>query len=159
MITFDIAVERVLEHEGGYVNHPKDPGGETKYGISKRSYPTVDIKNLTREQAKAIYFRDFWVPCGGDLHGFLKFQVFDAAVNHGIGNAVRMLQRAVGVADDGHWGPISKRAYTNMPRSDVGMLFIAERLDFMRKLSRFPDFGPGWCARIVKNIRHLAKDD
>ena len=58
--SFDLAIPIVLENEGGYVNDPADPGGETKYGISKRSYPALDIKNLTVEQATAIYLRDFW---------------------------------------------------------------------------------------------------
>lgn len=158
MLTFDQAVERVLKHEGGYVWNAKDPGGETQFGISKRSYPHVDIKNLTREQAKAIYYTDFWLPCGAVLSNELKFQVFDAAVNHGIGNAIRMLQRAVSVADDGHWGEISTRAYQNMPKTDAAMRFLAERLDFMRKLSTFPTFGKGWCGRIVDNIRYAAED-
>lgn len=157
-IIFDDAVERVLAAEGGYVNHPNDPGGETNYGIAKRSYPDVDIRNLTRDGAKAIYFRDFWLPCGEGLPSALKYQVFDAAVNHGIGNAVRMLQRAVGVADDGHWGPVSQRSLTNTPSHDQVMLFLAERLDFMRKLKTFPVFGAGWCARITKNLRYAAED-
>lgn len=157
-VTFDVAVERSLKHEGGYVYHPRDPGGETHWGISKRSYPHVDIKNLTREGAKEIYRRDFWGPVGGMLDDGVMFQVFDAAINHGIGNATRMLQRAVGVADDGHWGPYSQSAYEKLSESDVILNFLAERLEFMRKLSTFATFGRGWCGRIVDNLRYGAID-
>lgn len=159
MITFNEAVERVLQHEGGYVNHPNDPGGETNFGISKRSYPDVDIKNLTREGAKEIYFRDFWCPVAKGLYGPVVFQAFDAAVNHGIGNSIRMLQRAVGVLDDGHWGPISRAAYEKMSGDDVAINFLAERLDFVRRLSRFDTFGRGWVKRIVDNLRHYSQDN
>lgn len=159
MITFEVAVNRVLDHEGGYSFNPHDPGGETKYGISKRSYPNVDIKNLTLDQAKEIYLRDFWEPCAKGLHPALMFQVFDAAVNHGIGNAIRMLQRAVNVADDGHWGPVSRSHYASRPKDDVVIRFIAERLDFMRKLSKFNVFGRGWAGRIVENLRYFAIDN
>ena len=78
-------IERVLSHEGGYVNDPRDPGGETRWGISKRSYPHVDIKRLTRDDAIAIYERDFWRRVQGDkLPRQFAFQALDAAVNHGI---------------------------------------------------------------------------
>ena len=95
-LTFDQAFDRLIGHEGGYVNDSADPGGETKFGISKRSYPNVDIKNLTREQAKTIYLRDFWQPLGEDAHPAVKFQAFDFAVNSGIQTAVRKLQAVVG---------------------------------------------------------------
>lgn len=157
-INYETAVDRVLKHEGGYVFNARDPGGETKFGISKRSYPDVDIRALTLDDAKAIYHRDFWLPCGQGLDNELKYQVFDAAVNHGIGNAVRMLQRAVGVVDDGWWGENSQRAYTNMQKTDVAMRFLAERLEFMRKLKTFQTFGAGWCGRIVQNMRYAAED-
>jgi lysozyme family protein len=155
---FIIAVDRTLSSEGGYVHHVQDPGMETKYGISKRTYKDVDIKNLTREQAKEIYFRDFWTPVCTYLSPAVRYQVFDAAVNHGMGNAVRMLQRAVRVADDGHWGAISRGAYSKTEQHDVLLRFLAERLDFMRKLSTFQVFGAGWSARIVKNLRYASED-
>ena len=83
--SFDRAINRILAHEGGYVNDRFDPGGETRYGISKRAYPSVDIKNLTRDGAKALYHRDYWQAIQGDeLHPAIAFQVMDAAVNHGV---------------------------------------------------------------------------
>lgn len=158
MITFDVAIERVLTEEGGYVNNPRDPGGETKWGISKRMYPNVDIANLTRDDAKEIYRRDFWVPIGVGLDDAHKFMVLDAAVNHGIGNAVRMMQRAVGVADDGVWGPHSQSCYENQDKNDTGFKFYAERLDFMAKLLTWDSFGRGWARRIAADLRWAAGD-
>lgn len=99
-MTFDLAFDRLISNEGGYINVAGDPGGETKYGISKRSYLNIDIKNLTRDQAKEIYRTDFWMRGQIDqLDPAIAFQVFDVAVNSGIETAVRMLQRAAGVAD------------------------------------------------------------
>ena len=96
MSDFDKAFEHVLGIEGGYVNDPKDPGGETKYGLCKRSYPTVDIKALTIEQAKAIYKRDYWDKVKGDDLPFpLNLFMFDAAVNQGVDPAIKMLQAAL----------------------------------------------------------------
>ena len=93
---FDRAFAKLLVDEGGYVNDPKDPGGETKYGISKRSYPKVDIKNLTVEQAKEIYYRDFWCtgPYASMAHEHLAEKVFNTAVNMGNSRGMRLLQEA-----------------------------------------------------------------
>ena len=124
-MTFDQAFERLIGHEGKFTDNPKDDGnwtggkqgrGElrgTKYGIAANSYPHLDIKNLTLDEAKAIYLEDFWDVIG-QAHGAVKFQLFDAAVNHGRGNAVRILQRAVRAADDGAWGPLSQAALDRM---------------------------------------------
>ncbi len=158
-ITFNEAFERLIGHEGGYVNDPNDPGGETNWGISKRSYPSVDIRNLTREGAKEIYRRDFW-ECVQGVPSSVKFQVFDAAVNSGISAAIRMLQRAVGVADDGLWGPYSEGTANTMAESDLLMLFIAERAEFFTKLKNWPHHGKGWIrTRIVGNLRYAARDN
>ena len=106
------AVEVVLEHEGGYVHDPRDPGGETKWGISHRSYPDLDIANLTREDAAAIYYRDWWQRYGyGRLRDdAVATKVFDMAVNMGPATAHRLLQEALvflgyPVAVDGILGP------------------------------------------------------
>ena len=91
-MSFEKAVEFALSFEGGYSNDPVDPGGETNYGISKRAYPTLDIKNLTREDAVAIYRRDYWDACGCDsMAGPLATCVFDTAVNCGKGRAKQWL--------------------------------------------------------------------
>ncbi len=159
MIDFDTAFDRLLGHEGGYVNHAADPGGETQWGISKRSYPDLDIAALTREDAKAIYKLDFWDAMKMDeVDSAIAFQVFDAAVNHGIQTAVRMLQRAAGVADDGHIGPVTIHAVNAMMVSDVIALYTAERLDFWTKLTTWPTFGKGWARRAAHNLRYGAHD-
>lgn len=157
-MNFDDAFDRLIGHEGGYSNNPKDPGGETNWGISKRSYPAVDIKSLTRDSAKAIYLRDFWTPLGA-AHPAVKFQVFDFAVNSGIQTAIRKLQAAIGVADDGYWGSMSAAKLASMDVSDALMLFIAERQDFWCLLSTWADFGKGWIRRSSNNLRFAAQDN
>jgi len=157
MIDFDTAFDRLIGHEGGYVNHPDDPGGETQWGISKRSYPLLDIKNLSRDQAKGIYRADYWDKLG-NLHGAIKFQVFDIAVNSGISTAIKLLQRSIGVKDDGIFGPISQQAAGIIPVSETLMLLSAERLDFWTSLPTWTTFGKGWARRGALNLRFAAKD-
>ena len=157
---FDDLIDRVLSHEGGYVNDPRDPGGETKFGISKRAYPGVDIKNLTRDQAINIYRRDFWDRVQGDkLPRAFAFQALDAAVNHGIGNAVRWMQRAAGVADDGVIGPMTLAAVSRADPADLVLKFNGERLRFYTKLSTFDAFGRGWVNRVAANLDYAAGDN
>ncbi len=156
---FNIAIDRVLASEGGYVNNPLDPGGETNWGISKRSYRTVNIKSLTRDQAVAIYKRDFWDAASGDtLHPAIAFQSLDFAVNSGCDIARRYLQRAAGVADDGYIGPVTLAAITATPVGTFVLLYIALRLDYMTRLKGWPTFGAGWSRRIVDNMMYAAKD-
>ena len=95
LTTFNEIIEKVLEHEGGYVNDPTDRGGETKYGITKKFYPDVDIKNLTLDQAKHIYHTDYWRPAKCDaVPPKLRHIYFDMTVNFGKRGAVKDLQRA-----------------------------------------------------------------
>ena len=158
-MSFDELFTRLLGHEGGYVNNPSDPGGETNWGISKRSYPNIDIKNMTREKARDIYYQDFWTPLNGEkLHPGVAWQLFDFAVNSGIGTAIRAYQRALGVADDGHFGPRSLAAANATAESDQIMRLLAERLDFMTRTSGWPTFGKGWARRIADNLRYGAED-
>lgn len=101
-MSFKKYIEKVLIHEGGYVNDPTDNGGETKYGISKRAYPDLDIKNLTKEKAIEIYKRDYWDGNKCDLlpEG-LNYAHFDTAINSGGNRAAKILQEAAGVVIDG----------------------------------------------------------
>lgn len=159
MTAFDAVFDRLMGHEGGYVNDPDDPGGETQWGISRRSYPNLNIAALTREDARAIYRRDFWDRIHGDeMPDGVAFQVFDFAVNSGIETAVRYLQRAVGAADDGQWGPVSRAAVAALSESDVILRLLAERLDFMTRLKNWPAHGKGWARRIAANMRFGAID-
>ena len=157
---FDYFIERVIHSEGGYVFHPSDPGGETRYGISKRAYPHLDIKAMTLQEAKDIYRRDFWQRVRGDeLPREFAFQALDAAVNHGIGNAVRWMQRAAGVADDGVIGPVTLAAVQRAQPADLVLRFNAERLRFYAKLTTFSTFGRGWVNRVAGNLDHAAADN
>ena len=162
-MNFDQIFERLIGHEGGYVNDPRDPGGETNWGITKRTARANgyqgDMRSLTRERAKSIYKAAFWDRAQADqYHPAIGYQLFDAAVNHGIGNAVRMLQRAVGVADDGAIGSVTLAAINSKDVSDVLVLFNAERLEFYTNLSTFATFGRGWSRRVVGNLRYAAQD-
>lgn len=162
-MNFDQAFERLIGHEGGYVNHPADPGGETNWGITLRTARaegyTGPIRSMTRQQAKEIYRSAYWGRARADQYdGAIGYQLFDAAVNHGIGNAVRFLQRAVGVADDGAIGPVTVAAIKRMSVTDVLAKFNAERLDFYTKLTTWPTFGKGWTRRVAGNLRYAEVD-
>jgi lysozyme family protein len=160
-VKFEEAFDRLIGHEGGYTEGKDDPGGETKFGISKRSYPDLDIRNLTLEDARAIYLRDFWnVIDGADtFEGSLMFQVFDMAVNSGPGNAIRCLQQVANVAPDGHFGPVSREALYAISENDSLMLFIAYRQKFQTKLKNWPAAGKGWANRNANNLILAAGDN
>lgn len=156
---FATAINRVLGNEGGYVNDPNDPGGETQWGISKRAYPSLDIKSLTRDSAVAIYKTDFWDRVHAEqLPSLLRFQTLDFAVNCGIDTAVRKLQAAAGVADDGHWGPATLAAVSKTAPVALTFRFLAEELDYRRKLKGWPLYGSGWTARVANDMRLAAID-
>lgn len=158
-MNFDTAFEKLIGHEGGYSNDPRDPGGETKFGISKRIYPMLDIASLTLADAKAIYRRDYWDRAQCDkMPPELAFDVFDAAVNSGIGQAIRWLQRSVGVADDGYVGPLTLGALVrDDDPSAVQARFNGHRLAFMTNLSTWQTFGKGWARRIAANLQSVGK--
>lgn len=152
MNDFKKAVEFVLKHEGGYVNDPQDAGGETNYGISKRAYPNVDIKNLTRDKAIEIYKRDYWDRLPGALPAVIHCVLFDCAVNAGPGRAIRLLQAAIKVNQDGQWGKLSQSALTKLNQNEVLLRFSTERIMFYSVLSTFSRFGKGWVNRVVASL-------
>lgn len=148
-MSFESAIPIILEHEGGLSEHPSDPGGLTKYGISQRAYPDLDIRNLTVEQAKAIYRRDYWDKVKGDsLPEGISTLVFDSAVNQGVLRATRMLQRAVGVDADGIIGPRTLAAASRVNLRDFAVRFGVERALHYASLPTFPIFGKGWLRRL-----------
>lgn len=156
---FDAAIARLLDNEGRYTRGIGDPGGETKFGISKRSYPKLDIKNLTREQAIGIYLADFWTPIDGENQPVgVGFQMLDFAVNSGVVTALKALQRAIGVQDDGVFGPVSYAALQAQSSTDTIMLLLAERIDLMTSLRNWQTAGIGWMRRIGKDLRYGAAD-
>lgn len=151
---FDEAFEATIGHEGGYVNDPRDPGGETKFGISKQAYPGEDIPNMTLERAKELYRRDYWdkARCA-EFPAHVALQLFDAAVNHGVTAAVKILQGAVGVARDGKIGPRTIHASRVAREEAFHALFNATRLEFYTGLRGWDAFGRGWARRIAENLR------
>lgn len=154
---FDRAFARTIGHEGGYVNHPADPGGETKFGITKRSYPAEDIRGMTIERAKLIYLRDYWqaTRCH-EMPEVIALEVFDNAINSGVGQATRWLQRALGVADDGVVGPVTLRAAQIAPNPQaVVARMLGHRLEFMADLSTWTSFSKGWARRVAKNLKGI----
>ena len=150
---------RIIGHEGGYTLGEGDPGGETKFGISRRAYPNLDIKNLTIEQAADIYIRDYLAPLKADkLPGSVTFQLLDFAINSGVDRAVVCLQRAVGAVEDGRMGPATIAAVKRYTEAEVIMRLLAARLEFMTGLSVWPTFGRGWCRRIAANLKFGGED-
>lgn len=140
MSEFDRVMAFILAEEGGYVNNPADPGGETKYGISKRAYPSEDITNLTVDRAKAIYRRDYWTPLGLDAEKYGPALVLmDCAVNQGP-------KRAVQIKD--------KVATSSQP---FVVAFQAERALHYASLPTFKDFGRGWMRRLMRGSMEASK--
>jgi lysozyme family protein len=171
-MTFDVAIERVLSHEGGFSDDPRDRGnwtggkvgsGElkgTKWGISAASYPHLDIANLTREDAIELYRRDYWRRIHPESlpPGFV-YQVFDMAVNHGVVAAIRALQQSVGVKVDGLFGPKTLAAVQQMRGSDLVALFVAERLEAFTDAPTWKTHGRGWVRRVATNLKFAVEDD
>lgn len=153
---FETCLDRTLAHEGGYVDNPNDPGGETNMGISKRSYPNEDIRNMTRDRAAFLYRRDYWEAVRGDeLPSGVDMVVFDAAVNSGPRQAIKWLQRAVGAAPDGIVGVRTMAAVANADPLHVVRLVCTHRLSALRALSTWTHFGKGW-ERRVENVKGVA---
>lgn len=163
MSTSDQAIGFVLGYEGGFTNDPSDPGNwtggavgvgvcrGTKWGISAASYPTLDIANLTEDEARSIYLQRYWIPIAGDrLPATLALLVLDAAVNLGIGRAVRLLQSAVGTEQDGLLGPKTLSAVQTANVWAVCVEFQAQRLLFMAGLPLWHEFGTGWSRRVCR---------
>jgi lysozyme family protein len=172
MNMFNKAFDRVIGHEGGFTDDPDDRGnwtggaigvGElkgTKFGLSAMTYPDVDIKNLTVEQAKVIYKRDWWDKIGLDkMRPAMQYQFFDAAINHGTHNAAKMLQRAVDAFPDGIIGPNTMANIKATDLNDLLMLFLAERIEFYTNIKTFDKYGKGWTRRIAGNLRLAAEDN
>lgn len=128
MSDFDKVLAFTLTWEGGYVNDPADPGGETKYGISKKAYPSLNIANLTKEQAAEIYKRDYWDRGKCDKLPYPANIVhFDCCVNVGLGQSAKILQRAAGIDDDGIIGPNTLQAANNDNPQFLALSAITER--------------------------------
>jgi len=155
-VTFDEIIEVVLEHEGGYVNDPKDPGGETKYGVSKRAYPDEDIKNLTEEGAKDIYRRDYWEKnrCA-ELSEDLRHIYFDMCVNMGAGRATKIMQetanaKGANLKIDGGMGPMTIGAMKNVELERVRAYRVKYYATLIERKPDLAKFYFGWFKRSLE---------
>nr|DAH13478.1 MAG TPA: Lysozyme [Caudoviricetes sp.] len=154
MNNFELAVELTLQKEGLLSEHKDDAGGLTKYGISKAAYPTQDIANLTKEQAIAIYKRDYWKKAQCDEIPYpLDVMLFDTAVNHGVVKAVKILQESLGVVADGVMGQ-KTRAAARTAKNSIYTIFMLNRLYAYTDAKSWPTFKDGWKDRLVQ----LAKE-
>ena len=162
MSDFDKAFELLIGNEGGYVNNQKDPGGETNWGITKtvavaNGY-AGDMRTMPKETAKGIYKKMYWDRLQCDQLPFVvAFQLFDAGVNHGNSQAVKFLQRALSVADDGVIGAKTIAAARKLEDLQIVILFNAERIEFYTALKTFSTFGKGWVRRVASNLKLAAK--
>lgn len=160
-MNFDQAFDLLLGHEGAYSRHPNDPGGETMWGITRKvalqeGY-TGDMHVLPRDFAKAIYRKRYWDAVHADeLPEQLRYPVFDAAVNSGVTQAVKWLQQALDVGDDGILGPLTIKTAQNSYAMDAAVKLTAVRLDFMTSLPTWGAFGKGWARRIAAILLRMS---
>lgn len=165
-MTFEEALEHVLKHEGGFVNHPKDPGGMTNLGVTKkvwdewigRESSEDEMRNLKPEDVAPLYKKMYWDRVkGDDLPSGVNYCVFDASVNSGTGRAAKWLQEAVGAVAD---GAIGAKTLAKVAAHDADSLVNAYcdvRLNFLKSLKTFDTFGKGW-SRRVEGVRQTALD-
>lgn len=169
-MNFDDAFAKLIGHEGGFQNNPKDKGNwtggkvgvgklkGTKFGVSAAAFPTLDIERLTLHQAKQIYREKYWDPAGCEyVPDVLRFDLFDTAVHTSAPGrptaAVKMLQRAAGAVDDGSLGPKTLLAIRNMDPYRLFARFNGQRLDYSNNNPEtWAEFGRGWAQRIAENL-------
>tara|TARA_R110000851_G_scaffold153136_1_gene295068 strand:- start:97 stop:609 length:513 start_codon:yes stop_codon:yes gene_type:complete len=153
---FEQCMGWLLEHEGGYVNHPSDPGGETNLGVTRAVYEQYagrqvmdgEMEGLTHDDVYPIYKENYWDRVrGDDLPSGVDWAVFDWGVNSGTSRAAKALQRIIGVEQDGGIGPMTLQAIAEMEPADIIEQMHHMRDGFYRSLSTFDTFGRGWIRR------------
>lgn len=156
---FGIALKALLKHEGGFVNHPADPGGMTNLGVTKkvweewvgRPVTEKEMRALTPEAVAPLYRRKYWDKVQADfLPTGVDMAVFDFAVNSGPGRAAKLLQKVLGVTQDGAIGPQTLLKATNVDSSKLVADYNAERLAFLQALPHWDTFGKGWGRRVAE---------
>ena len=162
---FDAALRHLLNDEGGFVDHPRDPGGMTNLGVTRRAWQEwarhpvgeKEMRSLTVEDVAPMYRRKYWDAAGCDsLPSGLDYAVFDFAVNAGPGRAIKTLQSAVGAVQDGVLGPKTLAAISAVGTAATIERFAQERERFYRSLLTFDVFGNGWLARNDR-VESIAK--
>lgn len=163
-INFKNALNHVLVHEGGWADHPRDPGGATMKGVTLITYrryfgghkTKADLRKISDEELEKIYAAGYWHKCHcNDLPSGVDYAVFDAAVNSGPGRGAKWLQRSVGADQDGSIGPETLSRVSDHDPIKVIDLVCDHRLTFLRSLSTWSDFGKGWGLR-VESVRSSA---
>jgi lysozyme family protein len=165
---FEACLAAVLQHEGGYADHPADPGGATNMGITRKTLaawrgidpwldlPKSEVRALTRAEAGRIYRANYWDRCrAGELPGGVDLALFDFAVNSGPDRAIRTLQTVLGIEADGILGPVTLAAIRKANARTLANALCDARLTFLRRLPTFPTFGRGWTSRVAA-IRAVA---
>ena len=154
-MSFKECLDLVLKSEGGWVNNPQDPGGETNLGVTKRvweeyvGHPVESLKKLTKDDVAPLYEQKYWRPCYGEvLPRGLDFVMFSMAVNAGSGRTVKLLQSTIGCVPDGVIGPRTRRLISNGNSATLITQFSEARREYYRTLKTFPIFGKGWLARV-----------
>ena len=153
-MNFDTAFALLLGHEGDFSDHPADPGGRTRFGVTEAVAREVgykgDMRELPLDLAKRVYLERYWKPIrGNDLPPGIRYATFDAAVNSGPAQATRWLQRALGVDADGLIGPKTLAAAYAQDMNALRLRMLAQRLRFMTGLTNWPAFSRGWARRIA----------
>lgn len=156
-MNFDAAFNRLLGHEGEYSDHAEDPGGKTRWGVTedvaRANGYTGDMRDLPVDFAKGIYLANYWSPCRcNDLPPAIRFDVFDAAVNSGVVQAVKWLQRSIGVPADGRMGPVTLAAANGQNPDGVVRRFNGFRLMMLADTKQWPAFSRGWAKRVASNL-------
>lgn len=157
MSYFEEIVEKVILDEGGatITNDHTDRGGLTKYGISKKAFPKVDIKNLTKDQAKKIYYDNYWIPIKGDSieSKAVAYEIFDGAVNQGIGTTIKLVQRVLGTVEDGLMGNNTLKLLNDMPIIGFLNAFKIAKIERYIRIcesdSKQKKFFYGWVKRTI----------
>lgn len=156
---FDRCFALVLKHEGGFVNHPQDPGGATNLGVTKavwqewrkRPVTVAEMRRLKPADVEPLYRQRYWNRVrADDLPAGVDYCVFDAAVNSGTGRAAKWLQEVLGVPQDGAIGLITLGAARDFPKQELIRRYCQTRLEFLQGLRTFPVFGRGWTARVTE---------
>jgi lysozyme family protein len=163
---FLAVIDHIIKLEGGLTVDPVDPGNwsngklvGTKYGISSKAYPNVDLNKLTEAQAAEIYYEDYWMGnnCFIYPNPMIMALMLDMSINHGCRNANQILQRAVGVDDDGIVGKKTMAAVVRHGGSRLFTMLVNERIKFYTKLSLFNRYGRGWMRRATSMVDHILK--
>jgi lysozyme family protein len=155
---WDNSFKLMLKSEGGFVNHPSDPGGMTNLGVTKATWENwvgresdeAEMRGLTPEKVEPLYKKKYWDAVRGDeLPMGLDYLMFDFAVNAGAGRAIKTLQTAVGVTPDGGFGPMTMAAVQAVDPNELIERFSQAKEDFYRSLTTFATFGKGWLNRVA----------